>query len=346
MIPNTIRSAMVVLAILALSTATAIATDLNSQKIAIATVNGTPILKGSFDWQYLVFKQRKYPSANGIAWVTRDAFTHELASDYCPSRCPDLSVIRNAFLDAMIDFELLFQESQKHQMRIDKNEVQAILSDMKVHYRNEAEFLADLAELDLTEQAFLKAIQQDVAVKSLVREAVEEKIPVSSEEALQFFNENRSKFIQMEKVRISHILVKFPMEYTESARIEAQKKIETIRDRVQSGADFAALAKEVSESSGDIESGDLGFITMGETLITKSFEDTAFNLKMNEITILRTRQGYDLIKLTDREARRNLTFEEARWEVYKKIVESKKKAAVKSYIAGLRKAARVEKFME
>ena len=90
----------------------------------------------------------------------------------------------------------------------------------------------------------------------------------------------------MKKVKASHILVK-----TES---EARK----ILDELKKGANFAKLAKQVSECPSKKKGGDLGWF--GRGAMVREFEKAAFSLKKGEMSdIVKTQFGYHIIKVTD-----------------------------------------------
>ncbi len=89
------------------------------------------------------------------------------------------------------------------------------------------------------------------------------------------------------KIRVSHILVKH--EY------EAQDLLRAIN----SGKEFAELAKKFSTCPSAPSGGDLGIVGRGR--LDEDFEDVAFALKIGEITSrpIRTRFGYHLIYRTE-----------------------------------------------
>ena len=71
-------------------------------------------------------------------------------------------------------------------------------------------------------------------------------------------------------------------------------------DRLVSGENFAALAKEYSKDPGSaVKGGDLGYF--GKGMMVKEFEDACFNGKVGEVQKpVKTNYGYHIIKVTDR----------------------------------------------
>ena len=95
-----------------------------------------------------------------------------------------------------------------------------------------------------------------------------------------------------EQRRAAHILI-------ESGSDEALSRIEALRQRLDKGEDFAALAREASEDTGSAaDGGDLGFA--GPGVYAPEFEAALFALKKGEVSEpVRTEFGWHLIKLLD-----------------------------------------------
>ncbi len=89
----------------------------------------------------------------------------------------------------------------------------------------------------------------------------------------------------MAKIKASHILVK--------KRSEA----DGILKEIQTGTDFADLARKHSLCSSKNKGGSLGFFTRGK--MVKEFEKAAFSLAKGELSdVVKTEFGYHIIKRT------------------------------------------------
>ena len=89
----------------------------------------------------------------------------------------------------------------------------------------------------------------------------------------------------MSKIKASHILVK--------KRSEADRLLKEI----QTGTDFADLARKHSLCSSGKKGGSLGFFTRGK--MVKEFEKAAFSLAKGELSdVVKTEFGYHIIKRT------------------------------------------------
>jgi parvulin-like peptidyl-prolyl isomerase len=103
-----------------------------------------------------------------------------------------------------------------------------------------------------------------------------------------------------DRVRASHILLMYSgsMRSTASrSQAEAQTGIADIKTQLDSGGDFAALAKQHSDCPSGKSGGDLGEFGRGQ--MVKEFEETAFGLPVGSTSgVIETPFGYHIIKRT------------------------------------------------
>jgi peptidyl-prolyl cis-trans isomerase SurA len=108
------------------------------------------------------------------------------------------------------------------------------------------------------------------------------------------------KIERVPKIRASHILVSFKTGKGERDTIEAKARIDSVKMMLNNGADFAELAGKYSDDPGSKDKGgDLGFFE--RRMMVKEFDETAFKLKVGEISdVIKTNFGYHIIKLTEK----------------------------------------------
>jgi len=86
----------------------------------------------------------------------------------------------------------------------------------------------------------------------------------------------------------------------ESLNAPAKKQAEDILKQIQSGGDFAELAKKYSTDGSASNGGDLGLISKGQTV--PEFEAAAFGLQEGQVSgVVKTQYGYHIIKATKKE---------------------------------------------
>lgn len=125
----------------------------------------------------------------------------------------------------------------------------------------------------------------------------------------QYYIDNESQFMSPGQRQASHILI-------EGEEIDALAKMDTIQNKLDTGASFEQLAKEYSNDTGSAEAGgDLGLIEPG--IMGSAFEDALFSLaNVGDVSKpVKTEFGYHLIKLTAIEAPQGQSFEQVKTDV-------------------------------
>jgi peptidyl-prolyl cis-trans isomerase D len=97
-----------------------------------------------------------------------------------------------------------------------------------------------------------------------------------------------------DSVQARHILLKVNTQQ----EVEAKKSLaDSLKNLIEKGADFAALAMQFSTDKGSaIKGGDVGWFGRGQ--MVKPFEDSAFACKVNEIKIAASQFGLHIIQTT------------------------------------------------
>ena len=100
-------------------------------------------------------------------------------------------------------------------------------------------------------------------------------------------------------IRASHILIKIDQKASQAEQDEAKRRIDSIYTALKAGADFAELAKKVSDCPSKQRGGDLNWFTRHQ--MVKEFEDAAFALQKGELSKpVQSPFGWHVILLTDR----------------------------------------------
>lgn len=83
---------------------------------------------------------------------------------------------------------------------------------------------------------------------------------------------------------------------------QTKKQVESIREQLVAGGDFAVLAKQYSQDPGSAATGgDLGWFKRG--VMVKEFEDAAFALEPGVLSeIIETQYGYHILLVTEKKA--------------------------------------------
>ncbi|MBN1491572.1 MAG: peptidylprolyl isomerase [Phycisphaerae bacterium] len=103
-----------------------------------------------------------------------------------------------------------------------------------------------------------------------------------------------------DKVRASHILLMYKGSERSSAtrsKDEALTQINELKQQIDSGAEFAALAQQYSDCPSGQQGGDLGAFGRGQ--MVRAFETATFALDVGQTSgVVETAFGYHLIQRT------------------------------------------------
>ena len=81
--------------------------------------------------------------------------------------------------------------------------------------------------------------------------------------------------------------------------VETQEQCQALKDQIESGADFAGLAKEHSSCPSGQQGGDLG--EFGPGMMVKEFDEVVFSADVNTVQgPVQTQFGYHLLEVTSR----------------------------------------------
>lgn len=138
-------------------------------------------------------------------------------------------------------------------------------------------------------------------------------IDVDEELLRSLYETYRESVLRNEERKASHILLQTDSA-DEGGREAAMARMDDIRQKLEGGADFAALAKEFSDDPGSArQGGDLGWIRAGD--MVKPFEDALFAMQKGAVSdVVETQFGLHLIRLEDVRTPEIQTFEQKRAE--------------------------------
>ena len=185
----------------------------------------------------------------------------------------------------------------------------------------------------------LASQEREVSYLALNTENYKDEVSVSQSQISDYFNENRSSFVEGRKVKVDFVeLTLDSMEepespsndelknlyddnaelYTNPERrraqhilVESEELANDLLNQIKQGADFAELAKANSEdTSSSEEGGDLGFFE--RELMGAEFDEAAFAMNIGDVSeVVTTDYGYfHIIKLTDIEPETMQSFDE------------------------------------
>jgi len=192
----------------------------------------------------------------------------------------------------------------------------------------------DAVEVDMeNDENFQKILQatkinllKDYAINKIIAQA-----QVTEDELVEFYNANKAYFNKDESVKASHILV------------DNIEKANDIIGQINEGLSFGDAAKNFSSCPSKEVGGDLGDFTRGQ--MVPEFEEAAFSMDEGSISEpVKTQFGYHIIKLVEKHPVTEVSFEEAREQVYEQVLRTKQQQIYLDKVADLKTKYPVEMF--
>ena len=169
----------------------------------------------------------------------------------------EANIRRLQILHGMIDDEILQQQAAKLNLAATDDDVNAKLTEYKAPYTQE-EFDKHLKALNLTLDDFKRDIRRSLTKEKLLNKEIESKINITDADIGNYYNAHKSDFNLIEPdYHLARIVVSNqPSKQVANLQnnkatndAEAKKKIQLMRSRLDSGADFYSLAAQFSDVS-------------------------------------------------------------------------------------------------
>lgn len=232
-----------------------------------------------------------------------------------------------AILNELADDILVRQAAQAAKVRTDAKEVQRRFQEVRSRFPDQAAFERSLAANGTSPDELRGRLEQQVLREALVTK--EKGLKVTSEEIEKFFEGNKERLGTPEAVRLRILLA------------ATQREADGFLTALRSGADFGALASQVSlDEATKTRGGDMGFVVRG--VLQPEIEKRAFEGKPGEILSIPMAAGYALIKVEERREAKPPKPKDVRDDIRRALMAEKITAAWQGYLKELREKAKYE----
>jgi peptidyl-prolyl cis-trans isomerase C len=320
--PRTIFSAVAMMAILLVVPATIIAAEAPAGQIA--RVNDTAVLRQDLD------REMKLVSL-------------KLARQGRPVDAEQLKRYEGQIRDTLINRTLLLQQAQSMGIDVKDSLVAKALDEFKAAFNEEKAYQNSLTGMGFTEEMLKGQIKNGLTIKALIDKEVLQKVSVSDQQVRAFYDGNPNLFRKPEQVKASHILVQVPADADEAKQAEALATIQALKVRIDNGEDFATLAMENSDGPSKTKGGDLGFFSREQ--MVPPFSEAAFALQPGQTSdVVKTRFGYHLIRVTERQAEQTMAFNDVKEAISARLRQEQEGKKIDAYLEKLKEHADIKRY--
>jgi peptidyl-prolyl cis-trans isomerase SurA len=260
-------------------------------------------------------------------------------------------------LKALIDRELIIQDFKKAGGIIPDTFVNERINDeIRERYGGDRMvFIKTLYERGETMSKFRDEIQDNAIVQYMRSRNVAQTVLVSPYQIEQYYQQNLRLFQQDEQIKISTIVVRksqFPSTKTVDGKevsYDPQEEIaKEILYKLDTGADFADLAKSYSEASNKDDGGALGWVTAkGKLAIRADLWPFISKLQPGQHTdVISTSDGYYyIVQIEDRTKEKITPIDDVRKQIEDTIINQQSQLRQQEWLDGLRAKAYIKMFL-
>jgi len=309
----------------------------------VATVNGHAIMKSEMDKAYeqQLGQQQQRPSSEDQA-----------------------NSLRLNVLSALISEEIMQQRAAKMNLTATNEEVDAKLNEMKARY-TEDQFNQQLAANHTTLDEVKHDLRRSLTQNKLLNKEINSKITVTDADVANYYNQHKSEFNSIQThyhlatIQVTDVPSAQPVNLQNSKATndaEAKKKIQALKNRLDSGEDFGTLAMNYSEQpESAANGGDIGFPTAEQMKAADPvIYGAVMKLKPGEMTPIlplpdtqtKKTAGYAIYKLLSIEpaGQRELKDPSVQQAIRQQLQGGRSQLLKNAYFEMLRDQAKVENF--
>ena len=308
-------------------------------------------------------------TVNGHAIMQTDldkAFTNALG-DNPQEATPTGEQADSLKLNAMrelIDEEIVEQRAAKMNLTATNEEVDAKLAEMKAPY-TEDQFNQHLRESKHTLDDLRRNIRRSLTIEKLLNKEINSKVTVTDADVSNYYNQHKAEYNLIEtqyhlaQIQVTNQPSAQPGNLQGSKATnddEAKKKIQALKNRLDTGEDFGTIAMNFSERPETASSGgDMGFVPDSSMHADPTAYAAITKLKAGQITDIlplladpttKKPAGYAIYKLISREpaGQRELADPRVQQAIRQQLREGRSQLLKNAYFEMLRDQARVENY--
>jgi peptidyl-prolyl cis-trans isomerase SurA len=260
-----------------------------------------------------------------------------------------LAEITPQLLVAAIDEILMLQLGRERGYRLTDDQFKEWLADIRKEQNllDDAKFEAVLKQEGMTLTTLRSQLERQVIISQVQRADVGAKLQITEEEARQYYQANRSEFVEPATATFREILLELPAAAQGAAGVnvaaddEVREQAEAIRARAVGGEDFAKLVAEASASATKANGGLIGPLNVSD--LSPALQAMLETMKPGDITQpLRAAKGYQILKVETLSQAAPQAFDRVRDLVADRVHEARQQTEIRRFLARLRGQALIE----
>ena len=250
--------------------------------------------------------------------------------------------IRKDALEILIDELLIKQQIKEHHISVTDEEVDRYIDMVKKQNKlSDEQFEMALSQEGMTLADFRDKQRSMFKKRKLLGREIQSKLRVTEKEIYQYYQKHYLSGGQSERIKASHILFAFPPDAPEDKLALIKQRAKQVLASLQEGKDFAEIAMKESDDPSASVGGNLGWFRKGD--MVSAFEDVAFSLEKGAMSgLVRTRFGYHIIKVVDRQKDEPQALEKVSAKIRSVLEKELEQRLIRTWLDGLRRRSHID----
>jgi peptidyl-prolyl cis-trans isomerase SurA len=249
--------------------------------------------------------------------------------------------LRRAF-DVIVAEKLLEKQAKALQVEVTETQIDAAIEDIKTRNRFDDEQLdRALADQGLDRKSFRAQIRRELESYQVMQAKVRGRVKVADEDLRNYYQTHPQEFGGELELHVRHIFLPLAENAPEAEEARVRAAGEKVLQRLRTGEDFAAVAREVSKGPSAQDGGDLGWLRRGT--IQKALDDAAFALADGQFSgLVRAGPALHVVKVEARRVGGARSFEDVKEEIRGRLLEEQVGQTRQQFLDELRRDAVVD----
>lgn len=234
--------------------------------------------------------------------------------------------------DTLVTNIILLSEAKRRGLKPDDEAIAEQLRQHELRYQDNEQWQQARAEAlpQITRQLQEESLRE--RLESLIRKPVKP----TTKQLRDYYASHLEKFTVPQQQRVSVILLKVDPSSTAEVWQAAMDKGQELVQSLRAGADFADMAREISDDHTGAQGGDMGYLHGG--MLDRVAQQTVDNLPPGGISDpIGLMDGITIFKLTDRQPARQNSFEAAKDRVTEAWLSEQSELKWNTFVAQLKK---------
>lgn len=262
---------------------------------------------------------------------------------YLPGR--EQEVIYNKRMDILndlIDQKLADQEISRSGIKVDMNEVDGAIEQIKaMNYYTDEDLRMALLKSGINMEEYRKEIKRQLLRNKLVNFKIKSNIIITQSDLQQYYDQHNQKYGSKKKYMLRNIIMMFPDVIDDNFKKAVYLRMEIVHNQLADGALFEEMSKEYSEASNATDGGELGLFNLDD--LSENIQVVVKALKSGEFSsIVETDQGYQIFYLEKIVETPGRTLSEVEDEIQHTLYEESVNEKFESWIGQLREEAHIK----